>query len=267
MEAANALGLQVSLIQARHAHRLHRVHMLEPGICRVNHGTKRVQLGEQGVAVSGGQWVLLPAQLPMQVENVPGAQGYQAQVLTFPQALLTEFHQRHATHWHPPARPPGIPQWALPANARLDAAWQRLQQSLADQEPALLQLHLLQEMWLLLALSGQLWPLLSPPNAGISWRVQQVLMADPSTDWAQETVAARLCMSSPTLRRRLAAEGQSFREILESVRMAHALNHLQTTRRRIEDIALACGYASPSRFAERFRRRYGMSPRELRKAL
>ena len=39
---------------------------------------------------------------------------------------------------------------------------------------------------------------------------------------------------------------------------------LQTTRRTILEIALDCGYESPSRFATRFRERYGMSPSELR---
>ena len=36
---------------------------------------------------------------------------------------------------------------------------------------------------------------------------------------------------------------------------------------RISDIAAACGYASPSRFAARFRQHYGLSPRELRATL
>ena len=49
--------------------------------------------------------------------------------------------------------------------------------------------------------------------------------------------------------------------------MAYALSHLQTTRRSIDDIAHACGYASASRFAVRFRQRFGLSPRALRQAI
>jgi AraC-like DNA-binding protein len=268
MQSPAPQSLQISLIQARQQHRLHRVQMLEPGLCRVSHGTKRVFLGEQSVAVGAGQWLLLPANIALDIDNEPDARGYLAQVLSIPQQLVSEFHQGHAQHWsNATAGQIGLRDWRMARHPRLDAAWQRLLQSLVDQEPVALQKHLLHEVLLILGLSGHLQPLLGHADGGLSMRLQQLLMSDPSADWSQDAVAARFHMSSPTLRRHLAAEGQTFREILDSVRMAYALSHLQTTRRSIDDIAHACGYASASRFAVRFRQRFGLSPRALRQAI
>ncbi|QZI68866.1 helix-turn-helix domain-containing protein [Pseudomonas protegens] len=53
----------------------------------------------------------------------------------------------------------------------------------------------------------------------------------------------------------------------EAVLLGLALQWLQTTPRPIGEIAAASGYASASRFAVRFRKHYGLSPRELRAAI
>ncbi len=265
--AAQASRIQLSLIQARQTHRLHRVNMLEPGICRINKGTKRVFLGEQSVAIHTGQWLLLPAHTPLDVENEPGPQGYFAQMLNFESSLISEFYQQYAQHLPKTTQQFGLQQWRIEQNVRLDITWQRLLQSLAEQEAPLLQKHLLYELLLVLGLSGQLWQLLDHSDTKLSMRIQQLLISDPAASWSQDTVAQHFHMSSPTLRRHLSAEGQTFRSILNSVRMAHALGHLQTTRQSIEDIAHACGYTSASRFSSRFREQFGLSPKALRKAI
>ncbi|MFM2074678.1 MAG: hypothetical protein RJB34_983 [Pseudomonadota bacterium] len=261
------LSIQISLIQARQAHRLHRVNMLDPGLCRVNHGIKRVFWGGQAVAVGAGQWLLLPCNVAIDIENEPDVNGYFAQVLSFPHRLVSEFHEGFAQYLPHATGQPGLQDWRINRQPRLDVAWHRLLQSLAEQEDLVLQRHLFHEVLLILGLSGHLRPLLTQGKGGLSTRVQQLLMSDPASDWAQDAVADAFHMSSPTLRRRLATEGQSFREILDSVRMGQALNHLQTTRRSIDEIANACGYASASRFAVRFKQRFGLSPRALRKAI
>lgn len=260
--------LQISLIHAQQQHRLHQVQMLEPSLCRVSHGTKRVFLGEQSVAVGAGQWLLLPANVAFDIENKPDARGYLAQVLSFSQQLVSEFHLGHAQHLPDTTTERiGLRNWHIEQYPRLDVVWLRLLQSLTDQEPLPLQKHLLFELLLTLGLSGHLWPLLGRADGRLSLLVRHMLMANPSYNWSQAVVATRFHMSSPTLRRHLATEGQTFREILESVRMAYALSRLQTTRSSINDIANDCGYASASRFAVRFRQRFGLSPRALRKSI
>jgi AraC-like DNA-binding protein len=77
-------------------------------------------------------------------------------------------------------------------------------------------------------------------------------------------VAERLAMSEATLRRRLNAEGTGFVELLADVRMSHAMTLLQSTDRPVAHIASAVGYESASRFAIRFRERFGFAPTAIR---
>ncbi len=89
-------------------------------------------------------------------------------------------------------------------------------------------------------------------------------MGNLERDWTVADIAQHLNMGESTLRCQLANEGDSFRNILEGVRLATALQWLQTTSRPIGEVARACGYASASRFAVRLRSHFGLSPRELR---
>ncbi len=59
-------------------------------------------------------------------------------------------------------------------------------------------------------------------------------------------------------------EGARFRPLLEQARLAAALGLPQGNWRTIMDVAASVGYQSPSRFAERFRQHFGLSPSELR---
>jgi AraC-like DNA-binding protein len=79
--------------------------------------------------------------------------------------------------------------------------------------------------------------------------------------------ARKLNLGASTLRRQLSSERRSFRQILEEVRLGTALLLLQTSSRQISEIAASSGYASASRFAVRFRSRFGLSPRDLRAAV
>ena len=95
-------------------------------------------------------------------------------------------------------------------------------------------------------------------------QVRQFIMLSPSRAWTAHDIASRLALSVPTLRRKLREESQSFRQIVEEVRMAVALSQLQSTRLPIGEIALQCGYLSSSRFTARFRQHYGCLPKTLR---
>ena len=79
-------------------------------------------------------------------------------------------------------------------------------------------------------------------------------------------MAKALNTSEATLRRHLAAEKTSFREVLTTVRMMRALNLLQVTQRPISEIAYAVGYESHSRFSVKFKQHFGCSPLEVRQS-
>lgn len=95
-------------------------------------------------------------------------------------------------------------------------------------------------------------------------RVQNLLRGDLSRDWQLAQVCEALAVSESNLRRKLNQEGCSFRELLEEVRLSHGLTLLQTSQLPVQQVADACGYQSASRFSERFRLRFGMSPSDLR---
>jgi AraC-like DNA-binding protein len=89
-----------------------------------------------------------------------------------------------------------------------------------------------------------------------------LIRSDPEAIWPADAVARRLAVSGATLRRRLAAAGFTLRTIRTDERMALAAALLTAPGVRVGDVALRCGYKSPSKFTAQFRRWFGITPRE-----
>lgn len=87
-------------------------------------------------------------------------------------------------------------------------------------------------------------------------RARRLLAEDPSL----ERVADELHMAPRTLRRRLAALGTSYHDIVEQLRRGLAVEYLQQGDRPVERIAEQLGYSDPSNFGRAFRRWTGVSP-------
>lgn len=256
--------IEAGVIHARQFLQLRRVLVLVPTICRVRHGEKLLQCGGRSMRAGPQQLVLMPAGSEMDIANYPDARGYAADAVALPPQLLDDFRLRHGAAPGLMARAPPA-SLCVPLDTHTAAAWDSLLASLAAGAPQALQHHYAQGV--LLALGGHAAPLLSDRRDPLSARVQQLLMTAPDAGWSVPGVAARLHMGASTLRRQLAQEGASFRAILEDVRLGVALRCLQGTDWPIGEIAAASGYASASRFALRFRQRYGLSPRALRATL
>jgi AraC-like DNA-binding protein len=77
-------------------------------------------------------------------------------------------------------------------------------------------------------------------------------------------IAARLGLSQRTLARRLALEGVTFSEVLESLRGDLARQYLSDPDLSISRIAWLLGYEEVSAFTHAFKRRTGKTPRETR---
>lgn len=80
-----------------------------------------------------------------------------------------------------------------------------------------------------------------------------------------EATAKRLAMSTRSLRRRLQAEGTSFRSVLDEVRSTFADLWLEDPSRSITEIGLDLGYTDAANFARAYRRANGLSPTAARK--
>ncbi|CNI21794.1 AraC family transcriptional regulator [Yersinia intermedia] len=98
----------------------------------------------------------------------------------------------------------------------------------------------------------------------LSERVRRCLAVDPHKIWSASEVADHMAMSEVVLRRKLAAEKILLRDLMIDVRMTSALRLLQGTDWPISLIASQVGYESASRFAERFRKRFGFAPTAIR---
>ena len=97
-------------------------------------------------------------------------------------------------------------------------------------------------------------------------RVRRLIESDLSYPWRTSDVAEHLAMSEATMRRWLARSGQGFARILMNTRLERALSLLQTTSTPISQIALDCGFKTPSHFSDAFRKRFGIRPKEIRSA-
>lgn len=81
-----------------------------------------------------------------------------------------------------------------------------------------------------------------------------------------ESIATRLHMSPRTLQRRLAADGVSFQEVLDSIRQDVCMAHLEDSNMTVGDIAYLAGFADPSTFYRAFKKWTGKTPLEHREA-
>jgi len=100
-------------------------------------------------------------------------------------------------------------------------------------------------------------------DVGLSSRVEQALIeALPNGEPSKQVIARTLAMSPRNLQRRLAAEGTSFKEILNEARVSLARSYIQEGRLPVTEIAFVLGFADISAFSRAFKRWTGMSPRD-----
>jgi AraC-like DNA-binding protein len=102
-------------------------------------------------------------------------------------------------------------------------------------------------------------------NFTIKDRLHEMFINQGFRELTTEHICKQLAMSESTLRRKLKLEGTSIQVIKDQARLGLALHLLQTSCNSIGVIADKCGYQSQSRFTDRFKRRFGLTPSELRK--
>lgn len=100
--------------------------------------------------------------------------------------------------------------------------------------------------------------------AGYSAQVRSVLAGAQGRITTEQAMAERLHMSGRTLRRRLAAENTTFREIQDAMRNEMALAYLRETRLPISEIGDLLGFDDVANFRRAFRRWNGCSPQSFR---
>jgi AraC-like DNA-binding protein len=243
---------------------LRNIPIHQPLVVLVVSGRKTIALGERKIEVLPGELLLLPSGCTVEMGNHPSHQRepYLSLAIAFPQASIEQFQRSYGTEVPGDTQPlwrASAPRDMLAATAQW-VAWCRHHPF----DPILTR-HRQVEILMLLSRRGIAGNLLLGRETTWRERVAQLIAPDPAHDWSAYEVCRRLGIGESTLRRRLNKEGSSLRKVLEESRMVAALALLQETFWTVGQVAEAVGYNSHSRFSERFKRRFGLSPIALKK--
>lgn len=106
------------------------------------------------------------------------------------------------------------------------------------------------------------------PDNSFAGRVKVALLSMSGPQLPDiHAVSGALYLTPRTLQRRLAAEGSSFRELLEEIKKQLCGLLLRHDRYTIAGIATILGYSEPASFIHSFRKWYGDSPDRMRRLL
>lgn len=101
---------------------------------------------------------------------------------------------------------------------------------------------------------------------GVAADIRRILIEHPGKYPSIETISEKLGMYPRSLRRKLEAEGNSYRDLLAEVRMRLAIEYLRKTHMTNDEIASRLGYSDAANFRHAFVRWTGKSPSDFRTA-
>jgi AraC-like DNA-binding protein len=232
-----------------------------PALIFVLNGTKTLRRENQTYIIRAGECVAIDAGLTFEIVNEISTSGdYEAWWMTWEPSLLSERHQRLSR-----AENNTVSVWPI---RKIEPAFQQSIEkaltALSDgaSVPTNIARHQLHEILIWLEHYGvQFQPI---EISSVSGKIRQLIAGDPAYKWSAPHLAKLMAMSEATLRRRLVSEQGSLTELIIDVRMNFALTLLQSTDYPVSQIALYVGYESQSKFAIRFRKRFGFSPMMVR---
>lgn len=238
----------------------------KPALLLVVSGVKEILLPNKRYIAKAGEYLIVPADTEFWIGKHPDeATGvYQGLGFRFDIETIQEFQKTFgqgieswnlAPHWHAPA-----------SEASLEWVAQWLEWSRKYPVSVQIQRHRLVELLLLFAQAGFAGNILVSRSPSWRQRVSQMLSVDPARAWRCQDICKTLGVSESAMRRRLRVEDTNFRELLEEVRLMSGLTMVQETRMTICQVADAVGYQSQSRFTDRFKERFGVTPTALRRS-
>lgn len=267
LEAGVQSGAEHVTIMAQRAYRLHAVQVDTPLLVVPLAGLKRLEVGGQQVDVACGEFAMLHQACSLGVENIPPpgtANAYRAWVVSFPWRVVTLARILEGEHRNRAPMPttlgkpfscgdltpllPGVrayltamsPAYGVPDAAQRD--------------------HALLGLLLALARREGHDQFLYAQDPSLAARIRLLVASAPARNWTSADFELAFHVSGATLRRRLAQEKNSLRQILRETRLLHGLGLLQSSRRPLKSVALACGYQSVASFSRGFIDQFGVEP-------
>lgn len=104
-------------------------------------------------------------------------------------------------------------------------------------------------------------------NQSTTQKVIRFIELNIENEVSLENTSRFLGISTATLKRRLAAEGLSFSQILKVKRVNYAANKLRLTNKSIAQIAFESGFKSAAHFSTAFKGVQGITPKEFRQRI
>lgn len=230
-----------------------------PMIIIVRRGRKVIQSASYRFELEAGEAIAIAQGQVFDFENIPAPDGdYEARWLTIDPEAVAAFGQSDGARPVTPARLLGRMSPGL--SDAFESAVLALQDD-GDLPDAVVR-HRVTELLAWLGAFGACFSLQLPDSYAA--RIRRLTAGSPGGDWSSAWVSSQLGVSEATLRRRLHEEGLSLRELLTDVRMTHAMQLLQSSNMPVSLIAASAGFESQSRFAIRFRSRFGFPPTAVR---
>ncbi|MFH0259143.1 helix-turn-helix transcriptional regulator [Vibrio barjaei] len=252
---------QVTLFRAEHLQRLRNVRIHSPSIIQIISGSKRLFWKDNAMDVSHSQVLLCEASASLSFENLPQKGRFLSRVFSFhclpTQSMLEASRNRSQEDDLPLLEATNALQDIL------NALFSFEQHHMSNATQTFWVMGLYQQ----LAEYGALHQLFSDSETRFSQKLSRYLSHSPSEEHALETVAQHFAMSRATLIRRLKQDGTQFREVLAEVRLNHALFLIQNGSYNVALLAQSCGYQSEGRFSQRFKGKFGLTPRDYIKTV
>jgi len=243
---------------------IHDVYINKPQLVLIQNGSLSITCQEQMVTLQSGEMLVLNSGQTLSLTHHLSENGpFSCAIMAWDHQLLSDAGL-HATGFSPPL----IAVDTLQVIPHIPSAFK---QSFTDTHtailwhhglPAPITRHRMLEQLLWLSQLGVRYSL--QHTESVTQQVRELLINNLHKSFTAAEVAEHLMMNEVMLRRRLAAENCVLRNLMIDVRMTHALRLLQCTDLAISHIAHQVGYESGSRFAERFRKRFGFAPTAIR---
>lgn len=231
----------------------------QPMIIIVRRGRKVIRSPNRAFELEAGEAIAIASGQVFDFENIPAPDGdYEARWLTLDPETIAAFGEPQG------AQPIALARLLGRMSPGLSDAFENAVLALQDagDMPDAVVRHRVTELLAWLGAFGARFSLILPES--FAARIRRLAGSRPGEDWTSAEISATLGVSEATLRRRLQDEGSSLRAVLTDIRMTHAMSLLQSSNMPVSAIAASAGFESQSRFAIRFRLRFGFPPTAVR---
>ncbi|MEZ8824035.1 helix-turn-helix transcriptional regulator [Vibrio amylolyticus] len=252
---------QVTVFRAETLQKLRNVRVHSPCLIQIISGSKRLYWKDTTVDLAQSQLLISEASASLNFENLPQKGLFQSRVYSFQSPPSQSMLELSLNKEQESDSPTLAMDNALLSS--LNALFSFNQSEMSQQAQTFWLMGLYQQ----LAEKGWLHKMFPNRHASLTQKLSQYLSHSPGDDHPLESIAERFAMSRATMMRKLKQEGTQYRELLAEVRLNHALRLMQKEHYSVALLSQLCGYQSEDRFSQRFKRKFGLTPKSYMRTI